>query len=245
MRITCIVVDDEPLAVDKMKQYIDRIDYLDLVASFENAVESLNYLKTHKVDLVFLDIQMEGLTGIQLLESVKIESKVILTTAYDKYAIKGYELDVADYLLKPISFERFLKAIDKIQIAQITKVPVSRPSGSILKQEKGTEDYFFVKTEYRIEKINFNDILFIEGMKDYLRIWTESKKIMTLMSFHKLMEILPPDIFVRVHKSYVVSLPKIQSVQRNRINIADEQIPVGESYKQLFFDLLRKKMLLG
>lgn len=245
MKISCIVVDDEPLAIEKLRQYISRVEYLALKATFDNAADAANYLKNIKTDLVFLDIQMEDLTGIQMLESVKIDARVILTTAYDQYALKGYELSVSDYLLKPISFQRFLKAVDKIHDQVVPSMKPPEDEGMLSHAGQKADDFFFVKTEYRIEKINFDEILFIEGMKDYLRIWTTTKKVMTLQSFQNILSHLPDDNFVRVHKSWVVSIRMIDSIHKNRIVIRDQEIPVGESYKKYFFELLRQKKLLG
>lgn len=239
MKINCIAIDDEPLALEKMKHYIQKISYLNLMAVFDSGINSLEFIKSSKVDLIFLDVQMEDLTGIQLLESLKTKPEVILTTAYDTYALKGFELDVADYLLKPISFERFVKAVDRVY----DKLTKKSETAFVINKSNGNEsdDYIFVKTEYRIQKVNFEDILFVEGMKDYLRIWTLKERIMTLMSFDKLMKKLPADNFIRVHKSYIIAWSKIESIQRNRIKIADQLIPVGETYRAHFFKLLASK----
>jgi DNA-binding LytR/AlgR family response regulator len=185
---------------------------------------------------------MEELTGIQLLNILKQKPLVIFTTAYDTYALQGFELDVVDYLLKPISFERFLKAVDKvyekIQLSALVKTEALNTRAA-----SPTEDYFFVKTEFRFEKIDFSEILYIEGMGDYLRIFTRTKKIMTLQNFKKMEEMLPPNNFCRVHKSYIVALDKIDSIERNRIKIGDRIIPISESYKKTFFDFLEKRKL--
>lgn len=243
MKINCLVIDDEPLAIDKMVGYVNKIPYLNLLHTFDNAIEPLDFLKTNKVDLIFLDIQMEGLTGIQFLEVMHQKPYIIMTTAFDSYAIKGYELDVTDYLLKPISFERFLKAVDKVhekmQSQHHVNIPFSTESANI----QPGEEYFFVKTEFRLEKINFNEILYIEGMGDYLRIVTPTKRIMTLQNFKKMEEVLPESNFFRVHKSYIVALNKIENIEKLRIKIADKLIPISDTYKKSFFDFFTKRSL--
>jgi two-component system LytT family response regulator len=242
MKIRCIAVDDEPPALAQIEEYTSRVPYLELLASFDNAFETLDFLKANEVELLFLDIEMEGLTGIQLLNVLKRKPKVVLTTAYDQYAIKAFDLDVSDYLLKPISFERFLQAVDKIyDILQPKNIPVV----SSLNSEVPTRNYMFIKTEYRMQRVDFENILFIEGMKEYLVIHTiEGKKVLTLMSFKKMEEMLPGSNFTRVHKSYIVALDKIISIERNRIKIGNILIPVGESYSKIFYSILENKKLL-
>ncbi|MCX6234597.1 MAG: LytTR family DNA-binding domain-containing protein [Bacteroidetes bacterium] len=242
MKITCIAIDDEPLALDIIKDYCSRVPFLNILKTFDSALESIDFIRNNKIDLLFLDIQMEELTGIQLLNILKQKPLVIFTTAHDTYALHGFELDVVDYLLKPISFERFLKAVDKvyekIQLSALVKTEAINTHSVSPK-----EDYFFVKTEFRFEKIHFSEILYIEGMGDYLRIFTQTKKIMTLQNFQKMEEMLPPNNFCRVHKSYIVALDKIDSIERNRIKISDRIIPISESYKKTFFDFLEKRKL--
>lgn len=227
MQINCIVIEDEPLAVKKLAGFINKIGYLRLSKTFDNAIEAIDYLKKNPVELIFLDIQMEEFTGIQFLETIKQRPKVIITTAYDKYAIKGYELDVADYLLKPFTFERFIQAVEKVYNAA---------------NEKFTSvfnDYVFIKTEHRLEKIKVSEILYVEGMNEYLRIVTEEKKIMTLQNFKSIEDILPKDNFMRVHKSYLVAIDKVESIERNRIKIQKMYIPISETYREIFFNKIR------
>lgn len=241
MKINCIAIDDEPLALDIIRDYCSRVPFLNLVTTFDNAVESIEFLRNNKVDLLFLDIQMEELTGIQLLNALKSRPYVIFTTAYDSYAIQGFDLDVMDYMLKPISFERFLKGADKVydKIQQDQKLKPSAQD-TVVTVVPG-DPFFFVKTETRIEKVRFADVLYIEGMGDYWRIITPQKKIMSLLNFKKLEEILPQNQFVRVHKSFIIALDKIDNVERNRIKIADRVIPVSETFRKTFFDLIDKK----
>lgn len=233
MKISCIVIDDETPAIEQMEEYINRVPFLDNLGSFNNAIEPINFLKSNLVDVVFLDIEMEGFTGLQFIKSLEKKPKIILTTAYDQYAIDAFNLNVADYLLKPISFERFIQSIDKIYDYFSPRMePINEP---VYKR-----DYFFVKTEFRIQRVDFDDILYVEGMKEYLRIHTKTDKIMTLQSFANLEESLPSDNFVRVHKSYMVAINKINSVEKNRITIGNEVIPVSDSYKESFYLQLKK-----
>lgn len=232
MKINCIAIEDEPLALKKIKEFIEQIEYLNLLEGFNNAVDAIGFLKKNSVDLIFLDIRMKKLSGIQFLESLQIKPKVIITSAYDEFALKGYELDVADYLLKPFSFERFIKSIDKVY-NQLNRI-VSNNSN----------DYIFVKTEYRIEKIEIKDILYIQGMKDYLQIHIADRKIMTLQTFRNLLEILPENDFIRIHNSYIVSISKIETIERNRIRIGKALIPISDSYKEKFYGILKEKKIL-
>lgn len=229
-KYSCIIIEDEPLALERTKMFVEKIPFLNLEATFDNALMGLAHLKLNKVDVLFLDINMDELTGIELLESTKIESQVIITTAYQEYALKGYELNITDYLLKPFNFERFLQAVTKA-IGNI------QPSISTT----NTHDYIFVKTENRLEKIMLQDIIFIEGMRDYRRIHTVDKRIMTLQNFKELEEMIPSEIVIRVHKSYMVSLHKIDSIERSRIYIGKEIIPVSETYKSAFFEKIHNK----
>lgn len=223
MQISCIVIEDEPLAIKKLTGFIRKVEYLRLSRTFDNAIDAISYLKENPVDLIFLDIQMEEFTGIQFLETIKQRPKVIITTAYNKYAVKGYELDVADYLLKPFTFERFIQSVEKMHKTLSEKqTPVSA-------------DYIFVKTEYRLEKIKVSTILYVEGMNEYLQIVTEEKKIMTLQNFKSIEDVLPKNNFVRVHKSYLVAIDKVESIERNRIKIQKMLIPISETYKEAFF----------
>jgi two-component system LytT family response regulator len=232
MKINCIAIEDEPLALKKIKEFIEQIDYLNLLEGFNNAVDAIGFLKKNHVDLIFLDIRMKKLSGIQFLESLQIKPKVIITSAYDEYALKGYELDVADYLLKPFTFERFLKSVDKVYNQLIGIV------------SPNSNAYIFVKTEYRIEKIEIKDILYIQGMKDYLQIHTTNKKIMTLQTFKNLLEILPQIDFYRVHNSYIVSISRIENIERNRIRIGKDLIPISDSYKEKFYSVLKERKIL-
>jgi two-component system, LytTR family, response regulator len=230
-KYTCIIIEDEPLALEKTKDFVNKIPFLQLSATFENALTGLAYLNSNKVDLLFLDINMDELTGIELLESSKINSQVIITTAYQEYALKGYELHITDYLLKPFTFNRFLQAVNKAQENLVRHASEAQP------------EFIFVKTENRLEKIMLDDIVYIEGMRDYRRIHTIHKnvKIMTLQNFSEFEKLIPPTLICRVHKSYMVALNKIVSIERSRIKIADQLIPISETYKEVFFQLINNK----
>ncbi|MFA9392934.1 MAG: LytR/AlgR family response regulator transcription factor [Prolixibacteraceae bacterium] len=221
--ISCIIVEDEPLALKRTMEYVGKIPYLDLLQSFDNGFEALGFLREQQVDLIFLDIKMDELTGIQLLESIKNKPYVIVTTAYSEYALKGYELNVTDYLLKPFTIERFILAVEKV-------------ATQIENKTDNTRDFFFVKSDYRIEKVFYNTILFIEGMRDYRNIQVENRKILTLQTFSDLEKELPKSLFCRVHKSFIVSLNKIDLIERNRIKIKDKLIPISETYKAKFYN---------
>lgn len=242
MKINCIAVDDEPLALEIISDYCEKIPFLNLLETFDNAIETLEYLRNNSVDLLLLDIQMEELTGIQLLNALKVKPYVILTTAFDSYALQGFDLDVADYLLKPISFERFVKGIDKIYERMQKKiVPPTENLQVASSIETNTKDYIFVKTETRIEKINLSEVLYVEGMGDYWRIVTKNKRIMTLMNARGLEEVLQEPQFCRVHKSYFVAIDNIEFVERRHIKIGDQRIPISDTYYKNFFDLIEKK----
>lgn len=228
-KYTCIIIEDEPLALEKTKNFVIKVPFLHLSATFDNALKGLAYLNNNKVDLLFLDINMDELTGIELLESSKLNCQVIITTAYQEYALKGYELQITDYLLKPFTFNRFLQAVNKAQENIIQRTSDLQP------------DFIFVKTENRLEKIMINEILYIEGMRDYRRIHTINKRIMTLQNFREFEKLIPSNLVCRVHKSYMVALNKIISIERSRIKIADQLIPVSETYKEVFFQLIKNK----
>ena len=185
MKINCIAIEDEPIALEKIQYFIEQVDFLNLLKGFDNAIDAISFLKNHSIDLIFLDIRMKNLTGIEFLESIKNPPRVIITTAYDEYALKGYELEVCDYLLKPFPFDRFLKSVEKAY-------------SEILKEcEKKADDYIFLKTENRIERVSLNTILFIRGMSNYLQFQLSDRQVMSIMTFKKLMEILPKKEFAK------------------------------------------------
>ncbi len=239
--IKCLIVDDEPLALHILEDYISKIPFLHLVKATTNPIEALTLVQEKCADLVFLDVQMPELTGIQFLRISNGKTKVILTTAYPQYALEGYDLDVIDYLLKPIAFDRFFKSVQKAQSIlfpaanQVNPEPVNQPQHEFL------SDFIFVKTEHKIQKVYLNDILFIEGLKDYISIFTASERIITLQNMKKMEDALPVKHFIRVHKSYIVSINKIDSIERSRIFMRDKLIPVGDTYRDEFFKIIDKK----
>jgi two-component system LytT family response regulator len=238
--IRCLVVDDEPLALHILEDYISKIPFLTLVKSTTNPIEALSLVQNGEVDLVFLDVQMPELTGIQFLKIANGKVKVILTTAYSQYALEGYELDVVDYLLKPIAFDRFYKSVQKAQgIINPSTAPVAVKEEPT--QKDLLSDFIFVKTEHKIQKVYLHDILFIEGLKDYISIFTSTERIITLQIMKKMEDALPEKHFIRVHKSYIVALNKIDSIERSRIWIKDKIIPVGDTYRDQFFKIIEAK----
>lgn len=244
MKLNCIAVDDEILALKKIQRYAEKIDYLNLLGTFDSALSTFSFLRENKVDLIFLDIQMDEFTGIQLLETIKDPPYIILTTAFDEYALKAYELDVVDYLLKPIPFERFVKAVEKVYARFLKDMPHQKTQQlptEISIPELKKEEYTFIKSGNKTVKVYFNKILYIEGMRDYLKIHTEDSKIMTLLNFKTIQDILDPQKFVRVHKSYIVAVDKIDYIENNAIKIRDKLIPVSNTFKVSFFNLLNKK----
>jgi two-component system, LytTR family, response regulator len=243
MDLKCIAIDDEPLALEIITDYIEKVPFLKLLRTFDNAIDGIDFIKKNKVDLMFLDIEMEALSGIQMIHALKERPEVIFTTAYDSYAVEGFELDAADYLLKPISFERFVKSVDKVYNKLSAPRPKGEGAGHIIKSSQ-SGNFIFVKTENRLQKVAFSEILYIEGQGDYLKIVTTAARIMTLQNFKKFEETLPPENFVRVHKSYLVALNKIESISRNRIKIGNTLIPVSDSYKNAFYEAIAKKGLL-
>lgn len=230
MKIRCIIVEDEPLAAERLQNYVQKLPFLNLLASFDNAIDALIFLKTQSVDLLFLDINLGDFSGIKLLETANIKSQVILTTAYHEYAIKGFDLKVSDYLLKPFTFERFVQAVDRVQDF-FTKTEIITP-----------KKFIFIKTEYRLEKVLFDEMLFIEGKGDYRRIHTRTKKIMTLQTFTDFEQEIPPAIVCRVHKSYMVAIDKIDSIEKDRIRINTTLIPISDSYRQAFYEIINQSV---
>jgi two-component system, LytTR family, response regulator len=225
--MNCIIIENEPLALERAKDYVQKLPFLNLLATFDNALNVLGFLKQNKVDLLFLDIHLGAFSGIQLLESATISGQVIITTAYHEYALKGFDLKVTDYLLKPYTFERFVQAVDRAQNAMPQSEPVK------------DKTFIFIKTEYRLEKILLADILYIEGKGSYLQVHTALKRLMTLQTFAEFEQVLPKTAFVRVHKSYMVAVAKIETIERDRIKILDALIPVSETYKQAFFEAIK------
>jgi two-component system LytT family response regulator len=216
-KISCIITDDEPFARKGLQGYVEKIDFLDLKGTCEDALQLSNMLQQQPVDLLFLDIQMPHITGVEFLRALRNPPKVIFTTAFEHYAIQGFELDVMDYLLKPISYDRFLKAAWK-----------ARDYFTMKEQPVNAVPYLFVKSNGRLEKIIFSDILFIEGMENYVAIYLENKKIITHCTIKSLLEKLPAKQFIQSHKSYVVAIDKINSIEGNTLYVQSYQVPVSK-----------------
>ena len=239
--INCLIIDDEQAAIDVLKIYIKGVPSLNLVAESLGPVGALEIVYTQKIDLIFIDIQMPELSGLDFIKLTRERSKFILTTAYKQYALEGYEHNVVDYLLKPVSFERFLQAIQKVQDMMIH---ISSPQESQTIITSKSEDYVFIKTDNRMQKVNFAEILFVEGLGNYVTIYTTKGKFVTLLNVKDLEENLPSEMFMRVHRSYIISLGKIEFVEGNQIFLdKDTSIPLGETYKNQLWAALDSKII--
>jgi DNA-binding LytR/AlgR family response regulator len=227
MKTKCIIVDDEPLAIEVIESHLKKFNDIEIVSTCNDAIEAFEILKKRQVDLMFLDIQMPQITGLDFLKSLSKPPKVILTTAYRQYALDGYELDVVDYLLKPVSFERFMKAINKYYQYTNDSFIVSES----VQTSSESDSYMYVKSDKKIVKILLKDIQFIESLKDYVQIHTTKKSIVTKNQIGALEEKLPVDKFVRIHKSYIVSISHIDAFTSSTIEIKKKELPIGRSYK--------------
>ncbi len=236
--ITCIAIDDEPLALKQIAAYIEKTPFLELAGQFESALQAIPFLQENGIDLMYLDINMPDLSGMDFIKSQSNPPKVIFTTAYSEYAIEGFKVDAVDYLLKPISYPDFLKASEKARERL-------SPAGDENAHVESNDKFLFIKSEYKILRINLSEIKYIEGMREYLRIHLENQKpIMALMSMNKMEGFLPDNHFMRVHRSFIVNLDKISTVERNRIVFdSDVYIPVSEQYKAQFQDYLNENFL--
>jgi DNA-binding LytR/AlgR family response regulator len=219
--INCLVVDDEPIAREGMMEYVRQIDYLNPVSQCKSAAEAAGLLQKHKIDLIFLDIQMPKLTGIEFVKALAEPPLVIFTTAYSEYALEGFELDVVDYLLKPISFARFLKAVEKAQ----NYLHARNKEVSI------TSDYFFIKCNGKIEKIIMAEVIYIEAMANYVIIYTKQKKYITYLTFSGIEEQMPAELFVRIHKSFLVAISAIQTIDGNEVITSSMRLPLSKNYR--------------
>lgn len=239
MQHTCLIVEDEPLARNLLTEYVKKVSFLNLVKACSNPMEALDVLRTNTIDILFLDIQMPEITGITLLKILQKKPMVILTTAYSEYALESYELDVVDYLLKPITFDRFLKAVDKA--AQ----RITTPATTIIEKSAGESapDFVFVKDGTKLVKINFDDILYVEGLKDYVTIHTKTQKVVTLQRLKSLEQQLPPEKFIRIHHSFIIALKAIEVVHKGEVQIGNAMIPISDSYKKAFRDLIDKNQM--
>ncbi|SIT81856.1 LytR/AlgR family response regulator transcription factor [Pontibacter indicus] len=236
-KLTCYIIDDEHLAQEILEEYVAKVPFLELKGTFMSPLEAAAQLKEDKPDLLFLDINMPDLDGLSFIPMLNPRPMIILTTAYDQYALKAFELEVKDYLVKPFSFERFYKGVLRLYQEQSPmQLPEKKETNPASMHE---QEYLFLKVGHRIQKLATRDILYVEGMKDYLRIHTAREKMMTLLSFAKLEELLPAGEFARVHRSYLVALDKIDHIEKNRIRIADQIIPISDTYSDGFYKKLR------
>jgi DNA-binding LytR/AlgR family response regulator len=237
MKINCIVVDDEPLARRGLKEYIHDVDFLNLVGEFDNAVKATDILSKENVQLLFLDIQMPKITGLDFFRSLKQAPPVIFTTAYPQYALEGFDVNALDYLVKPISFERFLKAALKAkEYYEIRKENETNTTDN--------EEYFFVKADNKLVKIFYSEILFVEALQNYVTIHTATKKYITYLTFRSVEEYLPPGAFIKTHKSYIVSASKIDSIEGNDIRIKEFHVPISRNEKEMVMERLLKGKFL-
>lgn len=235
-----IIVDDEPLAREVLETYIQKLPGMNLLAKCENAIEAFESLNNHKIDLMFLDIQMPQITGIDFLKTLSNPPKVVFTTAYSNYALDGYELNVVDYLLKPIAFDRFVKAINKT-------LDLLKSSGQEeekkQEEEEEQQEFIFVKADKKLIKVNFDDIFYIEGLKDYVILHTPTGRIVTLQTMKMLESKLPSELFKRVHRSYIANLTKIDVLEGNMLEINGKTIPIGKNYRDNVLEVINKNRL--
>lgn len=236
--IRCIAIDDEPLSLTQIAKYIEKIPYLELVGKCRDALDAMKILNEETVDLMFVDINMPDISGLDFVRSLSVRPKVIFTTAYSEYAIEGYKVEAVGYLLKPFSFEDFMTTVDRVY-RTIRENSVPTNTSAVIEHD----NTLFVKNDYKINRINIDDIKYVESMGEYLRIFVEGqpKPLMPLMSMKRIEEILPESSFMRVHRSYIVNLKKIQEISRMRIIFDDVYVPVGDNYKQKFMDYINER----
>lgn len=241
MKYKCLIVDDEPLALDVLESYIQKVPTLQLAARCSNAIEALTQLRKHDIAILFLDIQMPEITGLEFFRSLKNPPLVIFTTAFSEYAVDGFNLDAVDYLLKPISFDRFLKALNKAT----TILPQGKQAkeNAVIKTENES-DFIFVKSDKKIVKIGLDEILYIEGLKDYVMIFTPAGRVITLQTMKNLEEKLPSDKFIRIHRSFIISLNKVKSITGNSVDLNGKLIPIGKLYRDPFMKVVEKDSLI-
>jgi DNA-binding LytR/AlgR family response regulator len=239
LKLNCVIVEDEPLARNLMVEYVRKVPSLNLIEACSSPLSAIEVLRTNSVDLLFLDVQMPELTGISLLKVLQKRPLVVLTTAYSEYALEGYELDVADYLLKPITFERFLRAVDKVTQRLEGK---QAPAVEKVIQDAGNQ-FMFVKDGTKLVKVELNDILYIEGLKDYVTIHTKQQKITSLQRMKALEEQLPSDLFIRIHNSFIVSLKAIEVVHKGDVQVGGNLLPIGETFKKSFREFIEKNQM--
>ncbi|QJX49029.1 response regulator transcription factor [Hymenobacter taeanensis] len=238
--LRCLLVDDEPLALRLLTSYVERVPFLELVGTCRSALEAMTVLQQESVDVLFLDIQMPDLTGVEFVRTLRPEALVIFTTAYEAYALEGFNLNAVDYLVKPFAFDRFVqaaqKAQDRLQARRPTE-PVAAPPAPA-----PADDFIFVKADYHTQRINLRDIRYLEGLKDYIKIYTGAgKPVLTLNSLKAFEDRLPSQDFVRVHRSFIIALSWIDSIRKNRIYLGEAIIPIGDSYADAFHKLIEER----
>lgn len=237
MKLKCIIIDDEPIARKVLQEFVEEIDYLELVGQAENPLKAIPLLNSNEIDIIFLDINMPKINGIDFLKSSKTYANIIMTTAYDEYAVEAYGLDVLDYLVKPIAFNRFLKACNKAkEIRDLKKITQARPNK--------INDHFFIKCNTQIEKVFYNDLIYAEAMLNYVMLYTNSKKMMVYVTIKSLEEQLPADIFIKVHKSFIVNKTKIKSIDGNILDMGNEKITISQNLREkVINEIVKGKMI--
>ncbi len=237
--IRTIAIDDEPLALQLVSSYIEKTPALELVGGFDNPIDAMEFLEENQVELIFLDIEMPDLNGIEFARLLENKPKLVFTTAYEKYALQGFKLDAIDYLLKPFGYPDFLKAVEKVRKL------IGYEKAANKEEISSNNEFLFLKSEYKIRRINFNDIIYVEGLKDYIKVYVQNKEkpIMSLNSMKAVEEKLPSQKFMRVHRSFIVNLERIETVERSRIVFGKVYIPVSDQYKEAFQAYLNKNFL--
>jgi DNA-binding LytR/AlgR family response regulator len=238
MAYTCIAIDDEYPATQIIKTFVDKIPDVELLKTFTKATEALQFLSQVEVDILFLDIQMPDINGIEFSQSLRIKPKIIFTTAYDQYAVEGFNLDAVDYLLKPFSFDRFVKSVNKA--VKLIDLEQNKSSGGD-QYEKEKSDFIVIKADYKLHKIKYDEIDYIEGLKAYVSFFVKGKRFITLESLKRLEELLPAEKFLRVHKSYIVPFSKVKALEGNMLEMENKKIPIGKSYKEMVMGKVFKK----
>jgi len=231
MQIRCIITDDEPMARKGLRGYIEKIDFLSLIGECKDAIQLNTMLKTEQTDLIFLDIEMPDMSGLELLSNLTNSPKIIIVSAYEQYALKGYEFDVVDYLLKPVSFDRFLKSVNRVH-------------DLLLKEQKEANDYIFVKSDKQLKKIQFKDILFIESMKNYVVIQTTTSKEIVYTTLKQIYESLSQNIFHQTHRSYIINIEKVSAIEGNQLVLSFYKIPVARNFRDDIFNLILNNRLI-
>jgi DNA-binding LytR/AlgR family response regulator len=233
-KLSCIIVDDEPVARKILHEFVEQVPFMDLQGKFENATKAEAFLKNNAVDMIFLDIEMPKVSGLQFLQKMHIESMVILTTAFPQYALEGYELDIIDYLLKPFALSRFLKAVQKAKdFYQLKNMGI----GTLL------PSYIFIKSEKRIEKIELNDILYAESVGNYVSVFTKDKRIIAYLTMKSLESQLPPNDFIKIHQSYLVNASKIDAIEGNEIKVGSRSLPMSRNYREMVMKIVHRRLL--